>query len=150
MKRVRLLVAAVALIAMAGCESAEMYAEGGTGIGTSLNKNLETVRTTNACPGCDLRGVDLEGAFLQNANLSGANLSGANLYQAMLIDADLSGADLSDANLQEARLRGANLSGANLSGANVYGAQFLGAQGLTPEQEQELKGRGALFRNPSF
>ncbi len=150
MKQVRLLMAVVALIALAGCESAEMYAEGGTGFDPALNKNLETVRTTNACPGCNLSGVDLKGAFLQDANLSGANLSGANLYQAMLLDADLSGADLSNANLQEARLRGANLEGANLAGANVYGAYFLGAKGLTPGQQQELKRGGALFHNPSF
>ena len=70
--------------------------EGG-GAETEISPNysqadLDWLKKTNQCPGCDL--------------------SGANL-----LDADLRGADLYEANLYEANLNGADLSGANLSGA---------------------------------
>lgn len=146
-KRILLVVAVVVFV---GCSSMDQGTETDSSYGSSISDNLSRFRSTNSCPGCDLRGVDLDSGFLGSANLSGADLAGANLRNAMLVEANLSGASLRDANLTGARLRGANLSGADLAGANVYGANFLGVKGLSPEQVDDLKKRGAVFHGPSF
>ena len=65
--------------------------------------DLQKLKDTGFCVGCDLR----------KANLTGANLIGA----------DLSGTDLRDAYLKGAFLSGANLNGAALS----YTTYMLGA-----------------------
>ena len=76
--------------------------------------NLNKLKSTNSCSGCDLTGVELVGWNLKNANLSGfANLSRA----------DLTNANLTDANLTAAGLTGANLEGANLKGAILTDGQ---------------------------
>jgi uncharacterized protein YjbI with pentapeptide repeats len=67
-------------------------------------KHLEQLRTTNACPGCDLTDAPLEGINLHSSNLRGANLNGAQLR----------GANLTEANLHAAQLRGVQLGGADL------------------------------------
>lgn len=71
--------------------------------------DLETLKATKVCQGCDLT----------DANLSGANLSGANMSVANLKGANLSGANLSGANLSGANCTGyrTNLESVNLSGA---------------------------------
>ncbi len=150
MGNVQRLLPIIAFLILTGCTASKLGMQTSSIYGPAVYDNLEKVRNTNSCPGCDLRGVDLDSGFLSNANLSGANLSGANLSSAMLVEANLSGAVLVDANLRGATLRGADLSGADLSGANVYGAIFLQAKGLTPEQEEDLKSRGALFHGPAF
>jgi len=68
---------------------------------------VNQLRSTKKCPGCDLGSADLSGANLSGADLSGANLEGSTLYKA----------DLSHANLTDAVLNNANLKGANLRGA---------------------------------
>jgi len=75
-------------------------------------KDVEKLKETRACAGCDL----------SDANLSRANLSGATLNSANLSDANLSRANLSDATLLKANLDGATLLKANLSGAKMRGA----------------------------
>ena len=118
--------------------------------------DLDKLRKTNNCPGCNLVAAKLQGANLESANLTGAylggsNLTGANLSGATLIKAGMSrvnwqgvnlagadlrlatlggklqGANLQAANLLGARLGGAKLQGANLRGANLRGANLRGA-----------------------
>ncbi len=140
-----------------------------------VEKNIERLRNTNSCPGCELfyanlRGANLSSANLISANLFHADLSGANLFDAKLMhtymnsadltDAKLEGADLSGADLSEANLVGANLTNAHLSGANFGGANlahaklnnaevidtyFFGVKGLTLKQKKDLKKRGAII-----
>ena len=99
--------------------------------------DLEKLKTTNACVGCDLSGADLtyaslnyadlRNADLRNANLYHANLSGANLNDANLSDANLNDANLSDAYLAYTNLRSANLHKASLHNANLRNADLRGA-----------------------
>ena len=88
----------------------------------------------------DLFKAKLRDAYLNEAVLSKANLSGAELNEAYLSGADLSGANLSDADLS-----GANLSDADLSGAIVESTTFGDNTGLSEEDKNNLKQRGAIF-----
>jgi uncharacterized protein YjbI with pentapeptide repeats len=107
-----------------------------------VEKNIERLRNTNSCPGCELfyanlRGANLSSANLISANLFHADLSGANLTDAYLMhsylnsagltDANLEGADLTYADLNSADLSAANLVGANLTNANLTNAYLSGA-----------------------
>ena len=74
--------------------------------------DLQKLKDTGECIGCDLRKANLEGA-----KLSGADLRGANLEGAKLVGADLRGANLRDANLEGATMTQAYLVGAYLRGA---------------------------------
>jgi len=64
----------------------------GLGAASAFDKeDLEKMKTTKECAGCDLSyaelpSADLSGADLSGANLSGADLSGANLTDATWID----------------------------------------------------------------
>jgi uncharacterized protein YjbI with pentapeptide repeats len=89
--------------------------------------DMDKLRQTNACPGCNLSRANLHKAELSGADLSGTNLSRANLHKAELSGADLSGADLSRANLHKANLAKANLRGTDLEAANLYGADLVEA-----------------------
>ena len=78
---------------------------------SAFNENdLQKLKTTSECAGCDLSYAQLSGASLSNASLSNANLYGANL---------------SGANLSSADLTGANLSAADISGANLSNATWI-------------------------
>ena len=107
--------------------------EGG-GAETEISPNysqadLDWLKKTNQCPGCDLSGAnlsgaDLRGAVLNRADLNGAYLTGADLRGAFLLSAHLTGADLTVAKLTGADLLHANLSGANLLDADLRGADL--------------------------
>ncbi len=86
--------------------------------------DVEKVKTTGSCEGCNLRHANLSGEHLTNANLSGADLGGANLRGANLSRANLTRAKLGDAVLTNARLVRANLTGASLAGAYMADADF--------------------------
>lgn len=90
-------------------------------------KDLDTLRETGSCEGCDLRGADLSGRNLLGANLRGAYMHRANLRGAKLRNADLSSADLSSANLREADLRDAILTGTQLNNSNLAMTNLRGA-----------------------
>jgi Pentapeptide repeats (8 copies) len=95
----------------------------GTGTASAYNEaDLQKLKKTKQCPGCDLSGAYLSGADLSGARLPRANLSGADLSRA-----DLSGADLSAVKLVLADMTGTNLTGANLTGANLFMADLFGA-----------------------
>jgi uncharacterized protein YjbI with pentapeptide repeats len=79
-----------------------------------VSEDIDTLKQTKTCPGCDLRGADLKGANLAGANLEGANLLGANLEGANLEGANLEDASCEKANLLKSRLNGVKLEGANL------------------------------------
>ena len=81
---------------------------------------IEMSRMLGLDPLTDFAGADLSGADLRKADLSGANLSGADLS-------------------------GANLSGANLFWANIDRTIFGDTIGLSKQQEDDLKERGAIF-----
>jgi hypothetical protein len=81
-----------------------------------IRKNFNQLLTSNACKGCNLRGVVLNRLNLAEADLEGADLSGARL----------DGVCLTGANLHNTVLRGASLAGADLTGANLLGADMEG------------------------
>ncbi|MEM1427418.1 MAG: pentapeptide repeat-containing protein, partial [Cyanobacteria bacterium P01_H01_bin.130] len=66
--------------------------------------DLQTLRDSGLCGGCDLSNADLSGQDLSDTHLIGADLRGANLRYA---------------NLSHANLEGADLAGADLTGANL-------------------------------
>ena len=93
-----------------------------------IQANLNKLKSTNACSGCDLTEVKLIGFDLKNVNLSGfANLSRVDLTNANLVNGNLTGAGLTGANLTGANLTGANLTGTNLTGTNLTGTNLTGA-----------------------
>jgi len=98
----------------------------------------------------DLRKVRLWGAKLSKADLREAKLSKADLSNAELghdIDliADLSGADLSNADLSEAKLNGVNIEHA----LSLKGTNLRGVKGLTKEQLEACKAKGAIIDEDS-
>ncbi len=126
--------------------------------GASVSEDTATLLKTLECPKCNLFGADLQNAKLSMADLKGANLNSANLSNADLSGANLQGADLREANLGQAVLYAANLALANLGNAdlsnanlhhvdlkeaNVQFTNFAGAAGLSKEEKEDLKKRGA-------
>ena len=96
------------------------FAIGGCGrYSDQIQANLNKLKSTKSCSGCDLTGVELVGFDLRNANLNGF----ANLSRANLIGADLTGAKLTNANLIGANLTGANLTDAKLDGVILTDSQ---------------------------
>lgn len=85
-------------------------------------KELDKLRSTGECVGCDLSYADLRKANLANANLSWSNLRGAKLS-----GANLRGALLEKATLESAELKGTDFTRANLSRVNAAQASFSGA-----------------------
>ena len=68
----------------------------------NLEANVATLRITNACIACDLRGAELEDADLRGADLRGADLRGADLGAA-----NLNGAKLDPRGIEMAKIAGA-------------------------------------------
>ena len=104
-----------------------------TPVAAFVQADVENLRTTGSCFGCDLsafefpKGANLTGVSLGDADLGGASLISADLGRADLLGAhctnvNLTGANLAGANLAYADLTGADLSRADLTGANLYGA----------------------------
>jgi hypothetical protein len=85
-------------------------------------EDLERLKESKKCPGCDLRGADLRGLNLTKSNLEGANLMGANLE-----GVTLEGASLEDASCEKTNLRNAKLHGTSMDHATIDGADFNGA-----------------------
>ena len=116
-RRLRIKTIALVMLALIGCTPMVL------GTASAYNEaDLQKVKKTKQCPGCDLSAAYLSGSDLSGARLSRANLSGLDLSHA-----DLSGADLSGAKLLLADLTGTNLTGANLTGANLFTAELYGA-----------------------
>jgi len=84
-----------------------------------IQRNFNQLLTTNACPGCDLRGAVMNHLNLSKADLQSANLTGAQLNFTCLTEADLRDADLHGAWLIGADLAGADLTGTILEGDAV-------------------------------
>ena len=80
-------------------------------------QDVDRLRATRNCAGCDLSGARLPGLAGARADFTNANLSGAFLYKANLSGASLTGAVLQGANLSSANL--SNAVGANLAGAKT-------------------------------
>jgi len=80
------------------------------GCGKVWNKaDLNKLKSTKNCSGCNLSGANLSGLDLSKANLKGADLHGANLSGAKLVNSILTGANLKNTNLNGADLK--NVSG---------------------------------------
>ena len=126
--------------------------------------------------GANLRGADLRGANLSGAKLGWANLTDADLRRAALRGADLTKADFTRANLEEADLRWAKVLDRvrfprreflihtfvvtrldcthskvmTLDKArSLRNTKLYGFRGLTKEQLQTCKGKGANFEDSS-
>jgi uncharacterized protein YjbI with pentapeptide repeats len=135
------ILALVCLISFAGFQTV-VYAENES---DAVKENIQTLKKTKSCAGCDLRGaelirMDLSGVNLEGADLTGAklflsNLSGANLRNAHLQKTSFGGADLADADL-----RGADLQGVDLNGAYLMGAKLDGEVVKTKPYEEEISG----------
>ena len=110
--------------------------------------DLQKLKDTNKCVGCDLFVANLKGAILMKLTLTALTLaatmfaSSASAFdpddlqklkdtnecvECDLSSADLWGAYLMNANLKDADLWGADLSKADLSKANLKGADLSGA-----------------------
>lgn len=87
--------------------------------------------------------ADLTGANLWRTQLNKACLEHARLRWTNLIEANLSGATLLGADLTGANLKGANLEDADLSGAILVKTQFINVRGVTNEQMEDFRKRGA-------
>ena len=70
-------------------------------VSAEVQKNVDTLLTSKACPGCNLAGADLTRAQLAQGNLEGANLNSTHLPLANLASANLKGANLKGANLEQ-------------------------------------------------
>ena len=118
----------------------------------------------------DAAGIQLDNAYLWMADLKQAwmphsSLRKAELIKADLREADLYGADLRAANLRAAKLSQTQLEGADLRGAELRGERFgpanledalslkgtdlRGVKGLTKEQLEYCKARGAIIDEDS-
>jgi uncharacterized protein YjbI with pentapeptide repeats len=93
----------------------------------------------------DLRAVELGGLVLDGVNFIRGDLSGADLRGCRLHKADLVFARLVKTDLRNADLRGATLNETLWSGTLVEGCQLGRGTGLTEQQKQELRARGALL-----
>lgn len=96
----------------------------------------------------NLRGADLSDLVLDGVNFIRADLTGANLRKSRLLEADLIFANFTGADLREADLRGATLNETVWSEALVEGCHFGSGIGLTHQQRQYLKTRGAIVDSP--
>lgn len=117
----------------------------------TARENLEILKKTNSCRGCDLSGLtlnrmnfagaDLEGADFSMAKFFLSNLAGANLRNSNLKGASFGGTDLSEADLSGADLRGTSLDGAYLGGTILDG-EFITAKPYedigVPEVEKQI------------
>lgn len=73
----------------------------------SCSEELNRLKRTNQCIGCDLSFEDFEGKNLKGANLKEANLTGANFFKADLTEANLLGAKIYRVNFVEVNLENA-------------------------------------------
>jgi uncharacterized protein YjbI with pentapeptide repeats len=125
LRRSALVVACIVCLA-AGAPADRSLAESVT-----AKENLEKLKKTNSCRGCDLSGLTLNRLHLAGADLEGAdlsmvkffltNLSGANLKNSNLKGTSFGGCDLGEADLRGADLRGTSLDGAYLGGTLLDG-----------------------------
>ena len=125
--------------------------------------------------GADLKQIKLSRAFLREAALWRADFGRADLWRADFSRADLSKADLREADFREANLSGAKLWRADLSGAklskadlskadlsetdlwqadlkearSLQNADLRGVKGLTEEQLEACKAKGAIIDEDS-
>lgn len=96
----------------------------------------------------NLRGADLSGLVLDGVNFIRGDLTGANFQRSRLLEADLIFANFTRADLREADLRGATLNETIWSEALVEGCYLGSGIGLSHQQRQNLKTRGAIIDSP--
>ncbi|HBG20909.1 MAG TPA: hypothetical protein DDY32_17010 [Desulfobulbaceae bacterium] len=124
--KMQTVVAACIIVLAVGTTGTISRADGATAL-----ENLEKLKKTNSCRGCDLSGLtinrtnlagaDLEGADLSRTKLFLSNLSGANMRSTNLKGASFGGTDLGEADLRGADLRGTSLEGAYLEETQLDG-----------------------------
>ena len=87
-------------------------------------EDVERLKGTKKCPGCDLRGADLRGLDLSESNMEGANLMGANLEGVLLEEATLDDASCEKTNFRNAKLHATSMDHATIDGADFTGADL--------------------------
>jgi uncharacterized protein YjbI with pentapeptide repeats len=90
--------------------------------------------------GADLRGLNLQKMNLVRAKFNQAQLQGCCLRSADLIFGDFTGADLSNADL-----RGCTINESQWRDAIVTHCDLRDTVGLTPQQQQVLRQKGAIL-----
>lgn len=139
MRRLVLIVAALALAAPAAAQNAGQIARARAGASCPrcnlfqadfANKDLKG----RNFGGARLRQADFSAAVMNRTSFAGGDLRDVNAYGAVLSSANFAGADLTNATFVGAYLEGANFAGARLSGANFSGAEMARARGLSPGQ----------------
>jgi uncharacterized protein YjbI with pentapeptide repeats len=93
----------------------------------------------------NLTGSDLSRLDLNNSNFIRGNFTSANLSGSSLVNADLMFANFTRADLRNANLSGATLNETIWLDTLVDGCEFGEGIGLSKEQYQNLKSRGAQF-----
>ena|SRR5437588_8145180 len=93
--------------------------------------------------GAHLKGADFTDAYLEKALLTKTESARANFTRAKLMGADFTEANLSRANFTEANFTGAHPEAA----ATLEGARMYRIVGLTKEQLEVCKAKGAIIDN---
>jgi hypothetical protein len=98
---------------------------------------------------------DLKQVWMAQSSLRTAYLNRTNLSESRLRQCDLRGtnfrrsilryADFSNADLSQAKLENADLTGADLTDTNLSGTDLRGVVGLTKEQLEACKAKGAII-----
>ena len=86
--------------------------------------DLQRLRDSGHCAGCNLAGADLSGMRLMSADLSDADLRGARLRKTILYRANLARVDLRGAHVEKASMGRIDLSGARLDGVDLNEARL--------------------------
>lgn len=82
-------------------------------------RDVQRLKQTGECEGCNLVGADLRNANLRDAKLKDANLEAANLSGANLQDANFKRANLRAVNFKRAIIQDTDFSEANLRDAMI-------------------------------
>lgn len=92
---------------------------------------LQTLISTRACIGCDLRGVDLSFRDLEGVDLTGANLKNATMQGSDVDIAELTSARLIGTNLTDATFINSDFTVASVDETTIFkGARFANATWL--------------------
>lgn len=87
--------------------------------------DIDQLRRTGLCYGCDLSGAKLRGANLYKSSLDTSDLRKVDLQGALMANSSFMRANLREANLSRSRLRWTNFGAADLRRADLTEADLL-------------------------
>jgi uncharacterized protein YjbI with pentapeptide repeats len=108
------------------CLAAALVASSGDALAFK-DADLDQLRRTGVCYGCDLKGAKLRGADLYKTNLNAGDLRKIDLRGALMANSTFLKANLRGADLSRSRLRWTNFGGADMRGAKLIEADLLAA-----------------------